>query len=205
MMLEQRIYCIEGHWDYGKREVEPSVEPILQMLRNKGFWNYVRRDCATLEELQFWLEHEWTRCKPGSILYIASHGSTGCISLAYQNDVDVVQLAEWVSECGSDCKDKWVHFGGCKTFSGKGEEAVWEFMESTGASCVTGYSKTSGWIDMKYRPAVALELMLFASTSGINFGDGRSVKRRMYGIEKDFEKNNIFRDCGFRALTKWDK
>ena len=48
MKFEQRIYCIEGVWDYGAREVEPSVEPLLDMLRRQGFWAYVRRDCATI-------------------------------------------------------------------------------------------------------------------------------------------------------------
>ena len=84
MKKERRIYCIEGHWDYGNTEVEPSVEPILQMLQKHGVWNYTRRDCATQEELQFWLKYEWKRCKPGSILYIASHGSAGCTRLLHK-------------------------------------------------------------------------------------------------------------------------
>ena len=203
MKLEKRIYCIEGHWTDEKKEVEPSVEPILMMLQKYGSWNYARRDCATREELQFWLTHEWTRCRPGSVLYIASHGSAGSISLAYKNDVNIEELADWLSK--GACKDKWVHFSGCETFAGNtGEEAVWKFMNSTKASCVTGYSKTAGWMEMKNQPAAALELILFASTAGIDFGDGRKVKRRMHGIENDFNDNKIFGDCGFRVLTKWD-
>ena len=204
MELERRIYCIEGHWDYGKKEVEPSVEPILQMLQKHGMWNYARRDCATQEELQFWLKHEWKRCKPGSILYIASHGSAGCITLAYQNDVDILQLADWMSECGSDCKNKLIHFGGCNILAGKkGDEAVRGFMCRTEASCVTGYSKTPEWIYMKH-PAAALELILFAEAADIEFGDGRSAKRPMHRIENNFNDNKIFEGCGFRVLTKWD-
>lgn len=202
MKRERRIYCIEGHWDYGKTEVEPSVEPILQMLQKYGAWNYIRRDCATKEELKFWLKEEWKRCKDGSILYIASHGSTGCISLAYQNDVGIRQLADWMSECGSDCRNKWVHFGGCNIFAGKkGDEEAREFMDRTEASCVTGYSKTTGWMDMKH-PAAPLELVLFSATSDIDFRDGRSVKR-MHKIKNDFNDNKIFEGCGFRLLTKW--
>ena len=52
MKLEQRIYCMEGVWDYGAREVEPTVEPLLEMLRRQDQWNYVRRDCATTGELK---------------------------------------------------------------------------------------------------------------------------------------------------------
>ena len=203
MKYEKRIYCIEGHWDYGKTEVEPSVEPILQVLQNKELWNYARRDCATTKEFEFWLKREWTRCKAGSVLYIASHGSTGCISLADEEDVDVGQLAEWMPE--DACKDKWVHFGCCSIFSGKvARKAVRDFMRSTGASCVSGYSRTVGWLDMTNRPSSALELMLFASTANINFEDGRSVKRKMVQIESSFNNNEIFKDCGFKVCTRWD-
>ena len=68
MRLERRIYCIEGHWDYGKRTAEPSVEPMLKLLSDMGEWDYARRDCATKEEMKYWIEHEWCRCKHGSIL-----------------------------------------------------------------------------------------------------------------------------------------
>ena len=36
MKLEKRIYCIEGHWDYGRREIEPSVEPMLKLLATRA-------------------------------------------------------------------------------------------------------------------------------------------------------------------------
>ena len=52
MTLEKRIYCIEGVWNYGDREVEPSVEPLLDMLRRQDLWAYVRRDCATTGEFK---------------------------------------------------------------------------------------------------------------------------------------------------------
>ena len=58
MTLEKRIYCIEGVWNYGDREVEPSVEPLLDMLRRQDLWAYVRRDCATTGELKHYLYHE---------------------------------------------------------------------------------------------------------------------------------------------------
>ncbi len=80
MKLEQRIYCVEGIWDWGNREVEPSVEPMLQQMRNMGLWPYVRRDCATEQELEFYLKTEWWRCKLGSCLYLAAgedHGPEG--------------------------------------------------------------------------------------------------------------------------------
>ena len=78
MLLDKRIYCVEGHWDYGKKEMEPSVEPILQMLRVLGHWKYARRDCATVMEMNYWIKQQWTDwCSEGSVLYFATHGGCG--------------------------------------------------------------------------------------------------------------------------------
>ena len=60
MKLERRIYCVEGVWGLGHREVEPSVEPLLEMLRRQGLWDYARRDCATTAELKHYLSEEWS-------------------------------------------------------------------------------------------------------------------------------------------------
>ena len=35
MTLDKRIYCIEGVFDYGNREVEPSVEPLPKCCADK--------------------------------------------------------------------------------------------------------------------------------------------------------------------------
>ena len=92
MKLERRIYCIEGHWDYGNREVEPSVEPILEQMRNLDMWPYARRDCATIEALDYFAYWEWPRCKLGSILYLATHGASGTVWLSQDHPVTLEQL-----------------------------------------------------------------------------------------------------------------
>ena len=211
MKLAKRIYCIEGQWNWGKRQVEPSVEPILQMLQKMGQWNYARRDCATLLELQFWLQNEWnTRCRENSILYIASHGSNGCIWLTnqegYKNkEIEIDELAE---ETAIDCTNCLVHFGGCSVVAGvKGKKAVRKFMEYTNAACVTAYSESVNWADAISPPAVALELMLFSSIyqKRTNFKKGSSVKGMRNLIEKRLnEKNVIFDECGLELFTRWD-
>ena len=79
MRKAQRIYCIEGHHDWGNRAIEPTVEPMLQLLRSTGYWeDYVHRKCATANECYFYLEREWNRCRDGSILYFASHPGHRC-------------------------------------------------------------------------------------------------------------------------------
>ena len=200
MKRAQRIYCIEGHWDYGDREVEPSVEPILQMLRSMGQWEqYARRDCATAEECFFFLEREWTRCQDGSILYFATHGDPGELWLS---ENQVITL-ETLSAKQIDCSKRLVHFSGCNVLSGDDEVRARSFLDGTGANYVTGYTRETGWADIMYPPAIALELVLFSSirSLGIDLADGRSRRKMLNLVD---ELRDSFEDCGFELFTKWD-
>ena len=192
MLLEKRIYCIEGHWDYGKKEVEPSVEPVLQMLRGLGQWQYARRDCATVEEMNYWIEHEWARCREGSLLYFATHGEeSGRIWLSNDHSLHMTGIT-------ADCTNCWVHFGGCNVLDVP-VETIRGFMEHTGATVVSGYAVETGWADTKSAPALALELILFSSITDIPLDDGRK-RRGLKPIEEDLACR--FRDCKFRLHTK---
>ena len=197
MKLDKRIYCIEGHWNYGKREAEPSVEPMLKLLSDMGEWDYARRDCATREEMEYWIHHEWSRCRQGSILYVASHGSRGEIALSEDHSLSLWDVAEVVGSC-EGCM---VHFGGCKVLSRR-EDDVREFMERTGAVVVSGYRNIVGWTNAKWRPAVALELLLFSSVWQYNLSDGRSV-RGLVGSVGEMLRTR-FDDCKFEIYSSWD-
>lgn len=197
--LSRRIYCIEGHWDYGKREVEPSVEPILQALQRLGLWDYSRRDCATASELKYWLDNEWDRCEAGSILYLATHGSAGTISLSDhpEGEVSMEQIEAW----GVDVGNCLVHFGGCHGLN-LDEDRIRRFLETTEASAVSGYLVEGGWTDSA--PTLALELMYFASIAErkIELRDGRSAKPGLKRLAEDLRKR--FCDCEFVLHTWWD-
>ncbi len=193
MRLERRIYCIEGHWDYGKRTAEPSVEPMLKLLSDMGEWDYARRDCATEEEMKYWIKHEWCRCKHGSILYIASHGRQGGVSLSNELNLGLGRVADLVG----DCEGRMVHFGGCRVLNVK-EDVVRKFMMDTRAVVVSGYRNIVGWTDAKWRPGIALELLLFSSVGRYNLSDGRSVR----GLESVREKLKArFDDCKFELYA----
>ena len=204
MKLEQRIYCIEGVWNYGDREVEPSVEPMLQMLRRQGQWAYARRDCATTEEFKHYIEHEWCkRCKTESVLYIASHGSEGVIRLSDGHPLGLDTLGDLLAE---NCEHCLVHFGGCEVLGGDEHvvnRRVATFLEKTHAMGVSGYSVETGWTG-RWAPAVGLELMLFSSIKedGVQLGNGRHfpILRRI--VE---ELQGRFEDCGFDLFTRLDK
>ena len=204
MKLEKRIYCIEGVWDYGKREVEPSVEPLLEMLRRQGLWGHVRRDCATTAELKFYLTREWSRCKGGSVLYLATHGAQGTIVLSEDGEcLGLDTLGEMLDD--GQCEDCLVHFGGCEILGGD-EHAVNRrlkaFMDKTGAMGVSGYRVAAGWTDT-WASAGALELMLFSSIAArdVDLSDGKYFKRLDKIVKSLKEK---FPDCEFDLYTRLD-
>ena len=204
MKLERRIYCIEGVWDYGAREVEPSVEPLLDMLRRQGLWNYARRDCATTHELKHYLTEEWScRCKTGSVLYLATHGSPGTIQLSGEEFIGLDTLGEILDN--GQCEGCLVHFSGCELLGGDKLVAgrrIKAFLDRTGAMGVSGYTASAGWTDT-WAPAAALELMLFSSikTMDIDLCDGRHFKR-LSGVVKSLQDK--FADCEFDLYTRTD-
>ena len=203
MKLERRIYCIEGVWDYGDREVEPSVEPVLEMLRRLGEWDYVRRDSATTDELKHYLAQEWRRCKPGSVLYVATHGEPGSIRLSGDECLGLDTLGALLE---GQCKDRLVHFSGCEILGGEKRPArqrIKAFLDKTGAMGVSGYGAEAGWTDTLWAPAAALELLLFSSIreEDIDLADGRQFKR-LSKIAKDLQGK--FADCEFDLYTRLD-
>ena len=161
-------------------------------------WEYARRDCATVAELDYFVDREWNdRCRKGSILYIASHGGPGQVQLS---DSQVLEL-EMLSE-KANCEDCLVHFGGCEVLSVE-QARLRAFMTKTGATGVSGYRSDVGWSDTTWPPALALELMLFSSieAEGIALGDGRSA-RKLRRLAADLQKR--FPECKFELYTKWD-
>ncbi|MDE0644681.1 MAG: hypothetical protein OXH84_00365 [Gammaproteobacteria bacterium] len=129
---------------------------MLQMLRfGIGHWEYIRRDCTTYAEFEWYIKNEWLkRCKSGSILYLSSHGSPGVFTLSVGRDVSIDQLATLLDEGGAaDCL---VHFGGCHTF--KNEHFVKEFKKKSCAWAVSGFGEESDW-----SRGLALEYIFFSS------------------------------------------
>ncbi|MCY4129700.1 MAG: hypothetical protein OXG15_10750 [Gammaproteobacteria bacterium] len=212
MKKAKRIYCIEGVHDWGNRYVEPSVEPLLQLLMSTGYWDdYVYRKCATQHECQFFLTREWApRCDGGSILYFSSHGGPGEIWLSGSPDerhcevVTLDMLAAWEIDCSS-CL---VHFSGCDVFADGVEESVRKMLKHTKASYTSGYGVEVNWLDILGPPAVALEIMFFSSIAQleINIRTGHQVKT-MRKLAKDLNKvfylPERFGSCEFKLYDRW--
>jgi len=202
MKFAKRIYCIEMHRDYGKREVEPSVDPLLRTIEVMGQWPYVRRSCATLAEMNYFLETEWPRCRPGSILYIVSRGEPRRICLSDGNEIRLEELSKRLGNMG--CRGRLVHLGGCAVMEGMGSQRAMSFLKKSGAMGMSGYTVDVGAADTIYPPALALELLLFSSIlrEGVNVANGSFSRGILHRIKGDLKWR--FPDCGFRLFTQWD-
>ena len=197
MRKEKRIYCIEGVHDWGDGEVEPTVEPMLELLQRVGCWDYAHRTCATMDELKYRLETEWLEyCSKGSVLYFNTHGAANQLWLR-KNDqpVGLLTLKEWIYNADG-CH---IHFGGCSTFSG-GQANVKDLMQYTDATSVSGYGTDCDWL-APTAPALALELLFFGRLSGVSIG--RNTRARSAGLRKIRDDvSSRFSDCEFEMLVR---
>lgn len=194
MEKKKRIYCIEGVHDWGDGKIEPTVEPMLELLQKTGYWDYLHRTCATLAELEYRLKEEWNEvCEKGSVLYFSSHGAPDQVRLS-DEVAGLLTMKEWVN-----CEGCHVHFGGCDTFSG-GEHNLRDFMNYTNAASVSGYAREVGWVDWT-APALTLELQFFALLSGVNIiNQTRNRAPNLKRVKKAVSKR--FHDCEFNMLVR---
>lgn len=217
MKNAKRIYCIEGHHDWGDRAIEPTVEPMLQLLLSTGYWDdYVHRKCVTVDECQFYLKKEWeSRCKDGSILYFATHGGPGEVWLSGAPEEPGCQVVtlDTLSAWEINCSNCLVHFGCCSVFAENGTKdggaKVRELIRATGASYASGYAVDVNWLDITAPPALALELMFFGSISALRVDLGKGLHaRRMRKLAAElgelFNPEGSSRTCDFRLLDWWD-
>lgn len=203
----KRLYCIEGHWDYGPGCGEPSVEPMLQMVHACGGWPYLRRNCATVSEMRYWLQTEWCeRCANGSILYIASHGDPGRIWLSSREGFrEVEALSTLADRIENDlfAERCLVHFGGCRVLDCS-DDAIDAFLDRSGAYAVSGYTEDGYWIagNSGFPPSLALELMFFGSICerNVNIANHATAGQELPRLAEEIKRR--FPECGFRLRVR---
>lgn len=197
MELKHRIYCIEGVHDWGDGEVEPTIEPMLELLQRMGYWDYMHRTCGTMAELEFRLKTEWNEwCDKGSVLYFCTHGGADQIWLRSDDQaVGLLTLKEWI-----DCEGCHLHFGGCDTFSG-GTDNLSVLMDYTNATSVSGYATECDWLG-RIAPALMLELQFFAFLSD-DVNIARNTKQRPKDLRRIRKTiTDRFPDCAFDLLAR---
>jgi hypothetical protein len=146
----KNIFCLESLWDK-QIEEKLSVLPLLEVTSKCWNIDYVHLTSNTTTEFEFNLKLA-PRKKSYQILYLAFHGESRCITFLDQDHLDLEALAGLM---GNRFKGWAVHFGSCSTLKAAPLDLKL-FMEQTGISVMTGYTKMVDWAE-----SAALDLLLF--------------------------------------------
>jgi len=193
-VARRRICCVEGIYEYGDSDDEPSIKPMLELLSQWEYWPHVWERCRTVEQMRLFLADRWSQSGPGSVLYFASHGGPGSIQLSSEKEsIKLKKLAKMDCLKGK-CKGCYVHFSACNVL--EDETAVNDFLRETGAAAVSGYRTDVGWAESE-KPAVPLDLMLFNQLweAPVKRFNSRTAKAKLEEIEGDLKRR--FCDCEF--------
>jgi hypothetical protein len=168
-MKKKGIYCLEGLWNHHNVQDKSTVLPILDLMNNRGYCDYVYHDCATREELEFFLD-KWKQRSVGQkfpILYLAFHGEQGCIFLTNKQKYTLEDLGKFLHQ---SCQGKVVYFGSCSTFD-IDMRIIKRFLENTGAIAAIGYRTDVDWIQ-----SAACDLFVFEALQGDKL-DSRGIEK----------------------------
>jgi len=148
------IYCLEGLWNHHDIKDKSTVLPILDLLEKRNYCDYIYHDCATKEELEFFLD-KWTRLSVSNkypILYFAFHGEEGSIFFTNKKKYTLDELGDFLE---GKCFGKVIYFGSCSTLK-IDKRIIKSFLEKTGAIAAIGYKTDVDWIQ-----STACDLFVF--------------------------------------------
>ncbi len=184
------IFCIEGLWEPDLR-VGSTVRPLLEMLRLHEGVEYIHREYATREELEFYLK-KWTQKTYDAypILYLTSHGRQGGIELGGA----FYSLSQLARLLASSCANRVIMFSSCTTLN-LPKDKLSRLLKKTGALLVCGYR-----VDVDWMRSTAFELLLFSRMQDNEFsGRGADAIARQAA-----ELSKSFADLEFRMVTVKD-
>lgn len=145
------IFCLEGAW-YPNLKYRQSVRHMLELLSNSEGAKHIYKDCATLEELRFYMEN-WSqkRYRDHPILYLAFHGKPNILQVGrVQLTLDhVAGLLE------GKCARRIIHFGTCGTLDCN-RRYITHFLRRTRAVAVCGFRGDIDWLK-----STAFDLLMF--------------------------------------------
>lgn len=153
MSRSKGIYCIEGLWESDIKN-KATVLPMLELLEKRDICKFIYHDCATREELEFYLG-KWKRksvIEKYPILYLTFHGKPGSILISPREEYTLKQLGEFLYE---KCYGKIIYFGSCSTLNLNKRE-VKNFLFNINAIAAIGYKTDVEWIK-----ATACDLLVF--------------------------------------------
>lgn len=144
------VFCLESVWADNTNLPRQSVYPLLEIIQMAYNIKISHLNCNTLEEFQHNLS---LANRKYGILYLAFHGRPGKL-LINETELTLDGLAELM---GAKFKRCGVHFASCSTL-GITKTAIKNFIEKTGVSFVSGYTKSVYWI-----PSAAVDLVYLDS------------------------------------------
>jgi hypothetical protein len=137
----KNIVCLESLWD-GDLENRLSMQPVMELVARTTNAKFICLTCNTKAELKHNLSL-YGKMKAYGILVLAFHGDVGkielpghiLVSLESLSDMMKRQFAGWI-----------VHFATCDTVKVE-ESRLARFVEETGVTVVTGYTREVDWIE----------------------------------------------------------
>src|SRR5690242_20729052 len=95
-MTRNGILCLEGDWEEGLAR-KRTVRPVLELLKSQCDIPFIHRNASTREEFKTVIS-QWSlaRYKEYPILYLAFHGSPGCLHIEGE-DIPISDMAEFFS------------------------------------------------------------------------------------------------------------
>ncbi len=137
VVMKPGVFCLEGEWQRDLRD-NPTVEPILQLLKSFGVVEYIHRDEGTRAEIEHYVK-QWTlaRYRGYPTLFIAAHGDIDTLAMGF-GKANQIALYELQDLLAGKCKDRIIYFGACSVFDGE-ESWLMEFAKITKAKAIVGY------------------------------------------------------------------
>lgn len=187
-MSTKGIFCLEGLWE-PKLTDKSTVLPLLQLLEANSGIKFIHRDCATVEELEFYLK-KWGQAAYNAypILYLAFHGEAGEIWVDKKYSID--QLAESLS---GTCERSIIYFGSCSTLD-VDKRHLKRFLKQTNALAVCGYKNEVDWMR-----SAAFDLLAFGAMQENEFS-GRGIRAIQRKISEGYA--SLANELKFRMVTR---
>lgn len=181
---KKHIFCIEENWTHDLKD-KASIRTALDFLEHNAEIKPIRKDCSTIDQFKDLVETSLQkRYKQHSIIYLAFHGSPGCLHIGKRKKLDFSTIAELLD---GRAADKIIHFGSCSTLNLDGWE-LRRFWKDTGALAISGYTK-----DIDFIESSVLDILYFRKCQEY---------RKVPLIERDMKEyyGRLMRELGFKMM-----
>ncbi|MFY1635579.1 DUF6642 family protein [Solwaraspora sp. WMMB335] len=154
-MARGGVFCIEGQWHRDLNE-RGSVLPTLELLERLSRIRFIHRDAATPDELAYfldrWLLRQYADYRVG---FFAMHGEPTRLCLTERHQVDLDDVAD---QMAGRCAGKRLYFGSCSVLRAS-DVRLREFLSTTGAALICGYTREVDWVESAAFETVLLDVL----------------------------------------------